>query len=480
MATPAHIVDTELPTVALVGRVNVGKSTLFNKIIEANHALVSPIAGTTRTRNIGIATWRGKNFRLIDTGGLTFSDDVPLESDIIKQTEIGLTEADVIVFVVDLQDGILPQEKELAKKLRQQYKSKPIIFIANKADNSSSRELTHNQEWLQLGMGKPLPVSAANGKGIGDLLDLIYEKLGTEKIIPKKLEETTPIKVALMGRPNVGKSSLFNKLIGEDRVIVSDMPHTTREPHDTLVEIDVNDLDEMEKPGEDKTEDKKTTTKKQQILFIDTAGIRRKTKVNGELETIGVQKSIATVNRADIVLLILDATQPIADQDQQLAGLLREHTRSVILIINKWDMAEDNEDNFRNEVKDLIYKKFPHLEFAPVLFMSAKTGYRIHQVFPQILHAWKARHIQIPQTTLNDFLKRATKHHLPVRGRGVRHPKLLGFQQIGTCPPKFEIFVKSNTSVHISYVRYLTNRMREEFDFFANPIIITLTKSKKV
>jgi GTP-binding protein len=193
-----------------------------------------------------------------------------------------------------------------------------------------------------------------------------------------------------------------------------------------------------------------------------------------------VQKSIATVNRADIVLLILDATQPIADQDQQLAGLLREHTRSVILIINKWDMAEDNEDNFRNEVKDLIYKKFPHLEFAPVLFMSAKTGYRIHQVFPQILHAWKARHIQIPQTTLNDFLKRATKHHLPVRGRGVRHPKLLGFQQIGTCPPKFEIFVKSNTSVHISYVRYLTNRMREEFDFFANPIIITLTKSKKV
>ncbi len=457
MATPAKIIDQNLPTVALVGRVNVGKSALFNRIMEERQALVSDIPGTTRTRNVGIASWRGKNFRLIDTGGLTFSEDVPLEDDIIKQTEIALRESDLIVFVTDIQSGLLPQERELAKKLLKKNKDKPIILVANKADDVLSRTKIYEREWLGLGLGEPIPVSAANGSNVGDLLDLIYSNFNKLSRRPKKVKETAaPIKVALMGRPNVGKSSLFNKLIGEERVIVNPMPHTTREPHDILVAVDG-----------------------QPLLFIDTAGIRRKAKVSGELEKIGIGKSIATINKADIVLLVLDSTEPITDQDQQLAGLLREHTRSVIIIVNKWDLAEDNSDEFRNNVKKDIYASFPHLDFAPIVFVSATTGYRSHQIFPLIKQAWEGRQIVLSDEVLHDFLKRVVKKHLPTRDRGVRHPKILGLTQLGFNPPMFEMKIKPNTSVHISYVHYVANRLREEFGFFAAPIVMKLSKLKR-
>jgi GTP-binding protein len=479
MSTPAKILDHHLPTVALIGRVNVGKSSLFNKIIEQNLALVSTVPGTTRTRNIGIASWRGRQFRIIDTGGLTFSEDVPLEDDIIKQTELALAEADIIVFVTNIREGLLPQEKEIAKRLLKVHKQKPILLVANKADSKTTHHLVHEREWLSLGFGAPFPVSAANGSNVGDLLDAIYKQLGKIKKHPKVKPDIQPIKVALMGKPNVGKSSLFNKLIGEERVIVSDMPHTTREPHDTLVEVEPEQDEENSKEKNTTSTKKKTKLPKEHILFIDTAGIRRKSKVSGELERFGIQKSIATINRADIVLLLLDATQPITDQDQQLAGLLREHTRSVIIVINKWDMADDNDDMFRNEVKKDIYKKFSHLIFAPIVFVSAKTGYRIHQIFPLIKRAWLERHTQIDDKVLEEFLQHATKRHKPVTGLGVRHPKLLGFRQIATNPPIFELFIKAKTSLHLSYVRYLENRLREQFSFFATPIIIKLTKFKK-
>ena len=494
MPTPAKIIDHHLPTVALIGRVNVGKSSLFNKILEQNLALVSTIAGTTRTRNIGVASWRGRQFRIIDTGGLTFSEDVPLEDDIIKQTELALVEADIIVFVTNIREGLLPQEKEIAKRLLKVHKQKPVFLVANKADSQTTHHLVHEREWLSLGFGAPFPVSAANGSNVGDLLDAIYKQLGKLKKSPKAKLAIQPIKVALMGKPNVGKSSLFNKLIGEERVIVSDMAHTTREPHDTLVEIEEDETTatspnpSLERRGTDvlplarggiKGGGSKKKTPKEHILFIDTAGIRRKSKVSGELERFGIQKSIATINRADIVLLVLDATEPITDQDQQLAGLLREHTRSVIIVINKWDMADDNDDMFRNEVKKDIYKKFSHLIFAPIVFVSAKSGYRVHQIFPLIKRAWLERHTQIDDKVLEEFLQHATKRHKPVTGLGVRHPKLLGFRQIATNPPIFELFIKAKTSLHISYVRYLENRLREQFSFFATPIIIKLTKFKK-
>lgn len=465
MATPAKIVEQNLPVVALVGRVNVGKSTLFNKITETKKALVSDIPGTTRTRNTGVVTWRGKNFLLVDTGGLTFDESVPLEEDIIRQTELALAEADLVVFVTDIQSGILPQERELAKRLLKSAKGgpalggknrKPVLLLANKADNITFFPVIHDSEWLRLGFGTPLPVSGANGTNVGDVLDAIYTSLNKLKRRPKQLKDFQPIKVSIMGRPNVGKSSLFNTLIGEERVIVSPMAHTTREPHDILVE----------------TEDCGY------VLFVDTAGIRRKAKVSGELEKIGIGKSIETITRTDIVLLVLDATEPITDQDQQLAGLLREHTRSVIIVINKWDMAEDNEDSFRNEVKDDIYKKLPHLSFAPIVFVSAKTQYKVHQIFPLIKQAWDNRQIVLPDDVLKDFMKRMVKKHLPTRGRGVRHPRIVGMTQLGYNPPMFEIQVKANTSVHISYVHFLENQLRREFGFFATPIVMKLTKLK--
>lgn len=455
MATPATIVDQRLPTVALVGRVNVGKSSLFNKIIEQNLALVSDIPGTTRTRNVAVASWRGKNFSLVDTGGLTFSANVPLEEDIIKQTEIAIAEADLIVFVTDIQTGILPQERELAKRLLKHAKTTPILLVANKADTMALYSRIHEKEWRQLALGEPLPVSAGNGANVGDLLDAIYTKLNKQSKRPKQYKEIQAIKVALMGKPNVGKSSLFNTLIGEDRVIVSPIAHTTREPHDILVEVDGAHL-----------------------LFIDTAGIRRKAKVSGELEKIGIAKSIATVNKSDIVLLILDATEPISDQDQQLAGLLREHTRSVIIVVNKWDLVEDNSDEFRNNVKKDIYASFPHLSFAPIVFTSAKTEYRVHQIFPLIKQAWEARQVVLSEEILKDFIKRTVKKHLPTRGMGVRHPRIVAMTQLGYNPPMFEILVKSNTSLHMSYVHFIENQLRKEFGFFAAPIVMKLSKLK--
>ncbi len=457
MPTPAKIVDQNLPNVVLVGRVNVGKSTLFNRITETSQAIVSDIPGTTRTRNIKEAMWRGKNFVLVDTGGLTFDEDVPLEKDIVEQTEKALDTADVIVFVTDLQSGVLAQERELAKLIRRKYKNKPVVLVSNKADHANIRLRIYDPEWKSLGFGEPLPVSAANGGNVGDMLDLIYKHFGKKGI--KKAKESLdfkPVSIALVGKPNVGKSTLFNKLIGEERVIVSDMPHTTREPHDTLVETDG-----------------------QHYLFVDTAGIRRKTKVKGELERYGIGKSIEAIKRADIVLLLLDTSEPITDQDQQLAGLLREHTKSVIIIINKWDLAEDNDDAFRREVEERIYHSFPHLRYAPIVFISAKSGYRVHQIFPLIARAWKERNIEIPDDELKAFLKNVKSKRLPTRGKGVRQPDILAMRQIASGPPMFDIVIKQKTSLHSSYVNYLTNRLREKYSFFANPIIIKMTKLRR-
>ncbi|MFA7653770.1 MAG: ribosome biogenesis GTPase Der [Candidatus Magasanikbacteria bacterium] len=458
MSTPAKIIEQNLPTVALVGKVNVGKSTLFNKILERNLAIVSDVAGTTRTRNVAVASWRGKNFRIIDTGGLTFDSQVPLEEDIIKQTEIALTEADIILFVTDIQEEILTQERELAKRLQKlaKNKMKKIIFVANKADSEELRLRIHDHNFLKLGLGQPFPVSGLNSANLGDLMDLIFKQFNKLPVRPKQLKELNPIKVALVGRPNVGKSSLFNQLIGENRVIVSDMPHTTREPHDILVRYEKNN-----------------------ILFVDTAGIRRKTKVSGNLEKQGIGKSLDMINKSDIVLIVLDAAEPITDQDQQLAGLLREHTKSVIIIVNKWDTADENDDAFRNEVKNMIYKSFPHLDFAPIAFVSAKTGYKVHQIFPLIMDAWQGRQTEIPSETLRNFIKSSVKKHLPTRGIGVRHPQILGMSQLRNNPPMFQIMIKNRTSVHISYIHFLENRLREQFGFFASPIIIKMSKLKR-
>ncbi|MFH1291813.1 MAG: ribosome biogenesis GTPase Der [bacterium] len=454
MASPAKIIKQNLPTVTIVGRVNVGKSTLFNKLTERDHALVSTIPGTTRTRNIGTVAWRGKNFRLIDTGGLSFSDDVPLEKDIIQQTEMALKESDLVIFLVDIKTGILPQERELSKRLRK-YKDR-LMFVANKVDSKKLEDLALEKEFLVLGLGAPFPVSATNGANLGELLDVIIKKLNKLSKRPKKIKSSNPIRVALIGKPNVGKSTLFNALIGKDEVVVSPMAHATREPFDTLVEYG-----------------------KQPMLFIDTAGIRRKTRVKQGLEAQGIEKSIKSTKKSDVVLLLLDTSEPISSQDKQLGGLLKENTRSVIIIINKWDTADANDDHFRKQVRQLVYGAFPHLDFAPILFISAKTKYRIHQIFPEILKAWQGRNTEITNNALDKFVQKIVKIHKPSRGKGTRYPKILGLKQLNANPPIFELTLKAGTSMHTSYVHFMKNQLREKFNFYATPIVIKLHKRRK-
>lgn len=461
-------IDTQnLPSIALVGRVNVGKSTLFNKLTEESKAIVSKIPGTTRTSNEGLVIWRGKYIKLIDTGGLTFEDDIPLEDDILEQSERAMKEADIILFVTDAQDGILPQERELAKRLRR-IVEKPVILIANKADNKKIESNLTEPEWSKLGLGEPFSISAGSGRNVGDLLDLIYKHLNRGKRRPKKnvVKGTDKaVDISIIGKPNVGKSSLFNKLIGQEKVIVSDMAHTTREPHDTLIDYEY-------KLG------KKTIKKK--INFVDTAGIRRKAKVKGQLEREGIQKSIESAEHSDIILFVIDGNEVISSQDMQLGGLLERRAKSVIILVNKWDLAEDRTDTDRNHVKRMVYSYFPHLDFAPIVFVSGKTGYHVHDIFPLIIKAWEARHTKIPRSVLYNFIDEIQKIHKPSRGKGTRHPKLLGMKQINVAPPIYEIIVKYRTSLHRSYMNFIENKLRERFNFFATPIVIKLKKSKKI
>ncbi len=465
MSTPAKIELANLPTVVLVGRVNVGKSTLFNKLIEQEKAIISQVPGTTRTSNEGLVLWRGKYFRLIDTGGLTFTDDVPLEKDILEQTERAMKQADIIIFVADAKDGVLPQEKELAKRIRR-IETKPVLFIANKVDSTKIELNLTEPEWSRLGLGEPISVSAANGRNVGDFLDIIHKTLNKLKKRPKVKKDklAKPINVAIIGKPNVGKSSLFNKLIGQKKVIVNEMAHTTREPHDILVEYSYE-------------EGKKT--KKQMITFVDTAGIRRKSKVTGKLEREGIFKSIDAIKQADIVLFVIDGSDTISSQDKQLAGMLEKNIKSVILVVNKWDLAEDTSDTFRNDVKRMIYAHFPHLDFAPILFTSGKTGYRVHDVFPLITKAWEARQTITEPRQLEKFIEYIAKKHLPSRGKGTRQPKIMGFKQLEYNPPVFEATIKFRTSLHRSYLNFIENKLREQYNFFATPLMIKLTKNKR-
>jgi len=465
MTQTRKIKTDNLPVVALIGRVNVGKSTLFNRLIEDNQAIVSDVPGTTRTSNEGLILWRGKYMKIIDTGGLTFTDSVILESEILKQTERAMKEADIVVFVADAKDGILPQERELAKRLRR-IETKPVIFVANKVDSESIEYNLNEPEWTKLGLGQPFPVSAASGRKIGDLLDLLYKTATKIKKTPKvKKEDGEIIQVSLIGKPNVGKSSLFNKLIGMDKVIVSPMAHTTREPHDTLVSYTYAD--------------EKGKEKKQLINFVDTAGIRRKANVSGKLEREGISKSIRSAENSDIILFVVDGMEPIASQDRQLGGLLEKKSKSVIILLNKWDLNEDDSDHHRNEVKAFIYSHFPHLKFAPIVFVSGKSGYHVHQIFPLLIRAWQARQTKITTAPLTRFIEQVSRQHLPSRDKGTRQPKILGLKQIHTNPPLFEMTVKHGTSLHRSYINFVENQLREKFNFFATPVVIKLTKSKK-
>lgn len=459
-----------LPTIALVGRTNTGKSTLFNRLIEKRKALTSPIPGTTRTSNISEFLWRGEKYRLIDTGGLDFEKKYLFEKEIKKQIERALSEAQVIVFLVDLQTGLLPQEREWAKKLLHGLKV-PIILAGNKADNLRIRQNVYDKEWRKLGFGEPLPISAANGSGVGDLLDEVIETFkhlniktqpplirGTQGSVtfkPLNLLTFKPIRVAILGRPNVGKSTLFNALIGEERVIVSPIPHTTRESHDTLILKD----------GEP-------------FLFVDTAGIRRQSRVEKGVEKMGVDQAVRSLQNSDLALLILDASEPFKSQDKQLVGLIAERHKGLVIIMNKWDLIKDQGEESRGRFLEEIFYYFPFLRYAPVLFVSAKTHLKVHQIFDLIKKIYQNSLKTIEEEKLRDFMKKVIKIHRPARGKGVRHPKIYSLKQIDTAPPTFQVAIKQKTSLHESYLRFIENQLRKEFGFEGTPVVVYAKKIK--
>lgn len=467
MPTPARIKKPNLPSVVIAGHVNVGKSTLFNRLTEKQGAIVSPIPGTTRTRNEGAVLWRGREFRLVDTGGLPDEESAPFAKELAEQVEQALSGADLVILMVEAGVPLQSAERAFATRLRRI--GIPTLLAVNKTDTQSALSSTCSEPWARLGLGDPLFISAKNGRGVGELLDRAMRLLGRGERRPKTppVAGANEIRVAIIGKPNVGKSSLFNALIGEARVIVSPIAHTTREPYNTSVIYE-------EAAANGRTE-------RHEIVFVDTAGIRRKARVSGDIERQGVGKSIAAAKDANIVLLVLDAAEPISDQDRQLGALLVRQKNSVIMLVNKWDMTrqEKNPEEVRKDIDAIVRARFPHLSFAPILYVSAKTLWRVHDIFPAIIRAWQARNVAIPEAAIEAARRFAVSRHLPVRGKGTRHPRVMTMRQLGENPPVFEVVVRHGASLHHSYLDYLERVLREQCDFFATPLTLFITKLKR-
>ena len=436
-----------MPLVAIIGRPNVGKSTLFNRLVGSRRSIVGDLPGITRDRIYGEAVWQERAFRIVDTGGIVPDDEALIPANIFKQARAAIDEASLLLLMVDVRAGISPLDQELAQRLR--TLGKPVFVVANKAD--TARVADHAGEFHQFGYEDVFPVSSEHGNGVAELLDAIIELLPTSVAVAPKRDE---INVAIIGRPNVGKSSLINKLLGEERAIVSPVPGTTRDAVDSLFE----------------TKDDAGNAIK--LRLIDTAGMRRKGRSMVEMaESMSVIMARKHIERADIVLMLIDAIEGVTALDAHIAGFAHEAGRSVILVVNKWDAVE-KETNTVYRVEEKIREAMKFLDYAPVVFISALTGQRLVKLPELIARANAARNLRIPTSQLNQFFAdhldqpRATisaKHRL----------KVLYITQANTRPPQFVVFTSGmRAKFHFSYERYLINRLRETFDFFATPIRI--------
>ncbi len=449
----------KMPVVVLIGRTNVGKSTLFNRLLEQPKALVSSSAGTTRDRNEGKCLWRGTEIKIVDTGGLDVNPHDEIEQNIKKQAEIAMKTANLILFVMDVKTGPMPQEMELAKMLQ---KSKvPVLVVGNKAEKAHERESVFAPEWKLQSLPLPIPVSAKTGVGVGDLLDEVYNSLESRNKTPLNPTNISAVKIAVIGKPNVGKSSLLNAITGEERFITSPVAHTTREPNDTLVEANGKNY-----------------------LFIDTAGMRKKSKVkkSGGLEAVAVSRNQRIIKQADITLLVLEATSPIGTQEKTLAGMLKDSGSGVIVIVNKWDLVEDKDTKTMDEFRKYFAGHFPFLKWAPVIFVSALSKQRIRSILGVIDEVEKNREFKINQQELYLFLQRAINKHLPSKGKGSKPPKILGMKQVGDKPPYFEVTIKSKRTdaLNKSYLRFLENRLRDEHALVGTPMKMHVRGAKSV
>ncbi len=425
--------------VAIVGRPNVGKSTLFNRLTAARTAIEEKVPGVTRDRLYGTAEWRGESFIVIDTGGISFERNDPLIRQVRRQAELAVEEAHVILFLLDGREGPAPLDQEIADLLRRS--GKPVIPVVNKIDHPGAA--AEIMAFYSLGMGDPLSVSAAHGRGTGDLLDRIYELLPEEQVSAGPAEKA--VRVALVGRPNVGKSQLLNTILGRERVIVSATPGTTRDAVDTLFNYNGSTY-----------------------VLIDTAGVRRKSRVKEAVEYYSVLRSLKAVERADIALLLLDAESGIAEQDQKLAGYIDQAGRGLIIGVNKWDLLKGRQEARQDWLAE-ISRAFAFAPYAPVIFISALTGSRVQELFPLFDRVRQELYRRVPTSLLNELVLDALAVNPPPSYKGKRL-KIYYAAQVAVKPPTFIFFVNNPQFMHFSYRRYLENRLREAFDFCGVPL----------
>ena len=422
------------PIVAIVGRPNVGKSTLFNALAGEKISIVKDTPGVTRDRIYADVSWLDKNFTLIDTGGIEPDSKDIILSQMREQAQIAIDTADVIIFITDVRQGLVDSDAKVADMLRRS--NKPVVLVVNKVD-SFDKFMMDTYEFYNLGIGEPVPISASGKLGIGDMLEKVVSHF--EEGAGQAEEEEIP-KIAVVGKPNVGKSSLINKVLGESRVIVSDIAGTTRDAIDTKVEWNGNEY-----------------------VFIDTAGLRRKNKIKEELERYSIIRTVTAVERADVVVMMIDATEGVTEQDAKIAGIAHERGKGVIIAVNKWDAIEKNDKTiykFTNKVREIL----SYMPYAEILFISAKTGQRVPKLFETIDMELENQTLRIQTGVLNEIMTEAVAMQQPPSDKGKRL-KLFYMTQVSVKPPTFVIFVNDKELMHFSYTRYLENKIREAFGF---------------
>ncbi|MBQ8586445.1 MAG: ribosome biogenesis GTPase Der [Butyricicoccus sp.] len=431
------------PTVAIVGRPNVGKSQLFNRLAGKRLSIVEDTPGVTRDRLYAECEWRARTFNIIDTGGIEPSNDNEILKFMRFQAETAIHHADVIIFITDLRTGITASDMDVAAML--QRSGKPIVLAVNKCDKPGAPE-PEFYEFYNLGLGEPFGISALHGYGTGDLLDAVFEYFPPEE---EDDHEDGRIRVALIGKPNVGKSSMLNRILGEERVIVSDMAGTTRDS----VDADV-----------DNAHGKYT--------FVDTAGIRKKSKVNEKIEKYSVMRSLMAVERADVCVIMIDATEGVTEQDTKVAGEAHNSGKGCIIVVNKWDLVEKDGSTMK-EYTLQVREGLAYMPYAPVLFVSAATGQRVDKLFEMINDVYEQNNKRIPTGQLNSILAEATARVQPPTDKG-RRLKIYYMTQAGVCPPTFVFFCNDARLFHFSYQRYLENQIREVFDLTGTPVKIVV------
>lgn len=427
------------PVVAIVGRPNVGKSTLFNRIIRSRTAIVEGRPGVTRDRIYGEAEWLSQYFTLVDTGGIDWDEDI-IATEVRTQAMVAVEQADVIIFVVDGRSGVTATDEEIAEILRRQQK--PVVLCVSKVEDAQE-SWAIAADFYGLSLGEPILVSAEHGRNVGDLLDRVVEHFpeGADT------EEDDSLKIALVGRPNVGKSSLVNRILGEQRVIVTDIPGTTRDAVDT-----------------------KLTYGDQEITLIDTAGLRRRSRISENVEYYSVMRTLGAVDRSDVTVVMIDGVEGLTEQDKRIAGYAHEKGRGIILAVNKWDLVA-KETNTMRDYELAIYEGLPFLRYAPIVFISALTGQRVHRLLDMANTVNEARNMRIPTGRFNQILQDAVAMNQPPSDKGVPLKIYYG-SQVQVKPPIFVLHVNRKDLLHFSYERYLENRIRQEYEFIGTPIML--------